>query len=93
MLLLKKWIESWKIWCGKSFNSNYKKHRTIGRKPSEGDKKHLLVTIYNRIKVESPITKYKVTDYVRISKVRVIRKVCFQIQQLINYKLKIKNKL
>lgn len=52
---------------------NNKKHRTIGIKPSQVTKnleKHLLDTVYNRIKVVEPTTKYKVGDYVRISKLR-----------------------
>lgn len=51
---------------------NNKKHRTIGFKPSEITKKHeklLLNTVYKNIKMtHNP--KYKIGDFVRISKIR-----------------------
>lgn len=52
---------------------NHKKHRTIGMRPSdvsEKDEKRLLNTVYNRIKIVNPVTKFKVGDHVRISKIR-----------------------
>lgn len=52
---------------------NNKKHRTIGMKPSEvtkKDEKRLLNTVYNHIKLTDLNTKFKVGDYVRISKIR-----------------------
>lgn len=55
------------------YKYNNKKHRTIGMKPSQVTKsleKHLLDTVYNRIKIAEPTTKFNVGDYVRISKMR-----------------------
>lgn len=53
---------------------NNKKHRTIQMKPSDvnySNKNILLKTVYNRIKI-SKIPKYKIGDYVRISKYKHI---------------------
>lgn len=54
---------------------NGKKHRTIGMKPkdvSKKDEKHLLETVYNHIKRVGSNRKFKIGDYVRISKLRGI---------------------
>lgn len=52
---------------------NNKVHRTIGMKPTQVSKKnekHLLNTVYSHMKISHPKRKFKVNDYVRISKVR-----------------------
>jgi Integrase core domain len=54
-------------------NYNNKKHRTIKMKPRDVTKNHekkLLDTVYNRIKISELNNKFKVGDFVRISKIR-----------------------
>jgi len=55
------------------YSYNNTKHRTIKMKPVDVNNKNenlLLQTIYNNIKISDLDTKYKIGDYVRISKVR-----------------------
>lgn len=54
---------------------NNTKHRTIGMKPIDvnySNEKILLETKYNRIKITNLKTKFKLDDYVRMSKIRGI---------------------
>lgn len=55
---------------------NRKKHRTIGMSPTEAlkkkNEKRLLNTVYNNIKISTGVrhAKFKIGDYVRISKIK-----------------------